>query len=241
MRHKRLYSPKKLAGLGELLLPKFEANYLLKVLRLRIGDSLRIFDGNGGEYAARIDAQTRNSVTLELGEFYARDCESNLTVTLLQAISRGERMDHVVQKATELGVTEVVPVFSEHGQVRLTAERAMSRQQHWIAIARNACQQCGRNVVPAIASPRSLADALAQVDPVTLRIVLEPGQPANWPVSAPQSIALAIGPEGGFSAGELDLARGLGYQTLGLGPRVLRTETAASAALAALQVRYGDF
>ncbi len=208
---------------------------------MRIGQSLQIFDGSGGFYLAEILSIERRSARLLVASFHNDDVESPLRLTLLQAVSRGERMDFVIQKATELGVTEIQPVLSEFGGVRLDAQRSASRLAHWTGIARSACQQCGRNRVPRIAEPQAFGEALQNLPAVDLALILDPGASAPSIDATPQSVAVAIGPEGGFSEAELTLARENNFRALRLGPRVLRTETAALAAISVLQAKYGDF
>lgn len=225
----------------ELQVGSDAAQYLGKALRMRIGESLTVFDGSGGSFCAELTNIERRSARLKILSFLDEDLESPLQLTLLQAISRGERMDFVVQKATELGVKEIQPVLTEFGGVRLDAQRSASRIAHWTGVARNACQQCGRNRVPTIAAPQDLVSALQAPSASDLSLILDPGADALEITHTPASITVAIGPEGGFSETELELATKHGFQRLGLGPRVLRTETAALAAISVLQAKFGDF
>jgi 16S rRNA (uracil1498-N3)-methyltransferase len=213
------------------------------VLRLAAGDAVIAFDGRGNEYAALIERIGKSGVTLTLGEPQSVDRESSLEVTLAQGISSGERMDYTVQKAVELGVTAIQPLASERSIVRLSAERAAKRVAHWQGIAVAACEQSGRNRVPEVLPVASVTGWLAQVPSDALRLTLSPNAESTLQeLERPQgSIALLVGPEGGLSPRERDDARAAGFSGLKLGPRVLRTETAALAALAAMQALWGDF
>ena len=219
------------------------ARYLGRVLRLRVGDELTVFDGTGPEWAATVTAMTRNSATLALGDRVESATESPLRIHLVQGVSRGERMDYVVQKATELGVKRITPVLTEYGVVKLDDSRAARRQLHWQGVAASACEQSGRTRLPLIDAPLSLkqwfgaAAADADVD-----LILAPGAATPLAqVPAPQTeVCILIGPEGGFSQTEYEDAAIAGFQAVSLGPRVLRTETAAVAALAVMQNAWGD-
>jgi 16S rRNA (uracil1498-N3)-methyltransferase len=215
-------------------------NHVTRVLRLREGDTLTLFDGRGGEYGARIAQMRRGGVRAEVGEHSAIERESPLELTLLQSIARGERMDLIVQKATELGVTRIVALVTERSVVRLDAQQAERKAAHWRAVAIAACEQCGRNRVPAVEGPVDYAAALDR--DAALKLLLDPA--ASHPMSRPgadaRSIALLVGPEGGFTDTESELARRAGFEPRHMGPRVLRTETAAITALAALQATIGD-
>ncbi len=216
------------------------ANYLLRVLRLRPGASLILFNGEGGEYQAVLEETGRRTATARVVDFAPTEAESPLAITLVQGISRGERMDFTVQKAVELGVTRIVPVIAERTVVNLKGERRERRREHWQAVAVSACEQCGRNRVPMVDEPIDLRAWLErEVD--GLRLMLDPGASDGFSaLVASRSLTLLIGPEGGFSEQEIALAAERGYRGLRLGPRVLRTETAGIVALAALQLRFGD-
>jgi 16S rRNA (uracil1498-N3)-methyltransferase len=205
------------------------------------GDRLTVFNGDGGEYAAAIVSAERREVTIDVAEFSDQDCESPLAIELGIAVSRGERMDWIVQKSTELGVTAIIPLLTERVEVKLNAERSAKRQHHWQQVAVSACEQCGRNRLPRIAAITSVAEWLpsARSD---LRLVLHHrAAPAGESTAqTPGSVSLLVGPEGGLSDGEIAAAEAAGFNALQLGPRVLRTETAPLAALAMLQSRWGD-
>jgi len=248
MRAPRLFIAGPLAQATEITLPAAAAQHVISVLRLRPGAPLTLFDGRGGEWAASLVTTDRRSAQVRVGAFSAVDRESRLQVTLLQGIARGERMDQLVQKATELGVARIIPVATERSVVQLEGARAERRSAHWQAVAQSACEQCGRNRVPEVTTPLDLAAACGSIAPTALRWLLEPAaaQPlvaAARSVAPPPGtveIALLIGPEGGLTDAELAQAARCGFQPMRLGPRVLRTETAGPAALAVLQAVVGD-
>jgi 16S rRNA (uracil1498-N3)-methyltransferase len=218
------------------------AVHLTKVLRLKVGDALVVFNGEGGEYAARVRAVERRTASIEIGEFVARELESPLSLVLVQGVSRGERMDYTVQKAVELGVTHIVPVITERTVVNLKGDRRERRQSHWQAIVNSACEQSGRNRVPVVAPIVKLHQALAE-SAAGLKLVLHHRADSGLAdMAAPQGpVTLLIGPEGGLAPAEIAAAQAVGFVPLRLGPRVLRTETAAVAAMAVLQWQWGDF
>lgn len=226
-----------------LELPQEVAHHATRALRLRSGDTITLFDGGGGEYRARLLDGGRR-VTAQIEAFDPVDRESPLAVTLVQALPSGDKMDWIVEKAVELGAGAIVPVIAERSVVRLAGERAEKRAAHLRAVARSACEQCGRNVVPEVGEIASLTDFLARAGLAgTLRLVLSPGGGNKIASLKPpaQGVVLLVGPEGGWSDSELAAIRACGWNALTLGPRVLRTETAGLAALAALQACGGDF
>jgi len=249
----RVYVDAPLAAGERVILEGNAASHVTRVLRLRVGEALTLFNGAGGEYAASIDAARGGRLTVAVGEPRAVERESPLTLTLAQGVSRGERMDLVVQKATELGVSGIVPLFTERSVVRLGAEQAERKLNHWRAIAIAACEQSGRNRLPKVAPPVSLADLLRSgTDPEgdasgcgvqDMCLLLSPGATSRidaLPRPA-TSVTVLIGPEGGLTNAEQEAAVAAGFLPVRLGPRVLRTETAAIAALALLQREFGDF
>lgn len=238
MRLSRLYSRIALSP-GPLQLDDDASDYLLKVLRLRPGDSLRIFDGTGGEYAAMLVECTRRSSIVDVQTFIETDKESPLKITLVQGLAALEKLDLVVQKATELGAARITPVAMARSQGRNLARRAMARMQRWENIAISAASQCGRAELPTIDQPMSLTDWLAS-GPATPILTLDPGARSEWPKKLKTAATLVVGPEGGMDKGELQQLDAAGARRVALGPRVLRTETAGLAALAACQIRYGD-
>jgi len=239
----RLFVSEALINGAEIELDEDRARYLGKVLRVRVGDAIAVFNGEGPEWPATITRIARNSVSLKLGESHTPAVESPLKVHLVQGISRGERMDLVVQKATELGVKRITPVQTEYGVVKLDANRAEKRRDHWQKIANSACEQSGRTRPPRVDAPLPLKHWFgAKPATVGTDLILTPGAAAklNAVVVPDTKICLLIGPEGGFSDIEYEDARVSGFTAVSLGPRVLRTETAAIVALAALQCKLGD-
>jgi 16S rRNA (uracil1498-N3)-methyltransferase len=227
----------------ELLLPAEPSAHLLRVLRLRPGSELTLFNGRGGEYAARLLGAARARARVAIGAHQAIERESPLRLTLLQGVARGERMDQIVQKATELGVQRIVPLGCEFSVVRLDAAKRAQRAVHWRSVAIAACEQCGRNrppLVEAATEPDAALAALGADD--GLRLMLQPDSPATLAALAAglRAAVLLVGPEGGLSGREQELARSAGFHACRLGPRVLRTETAPLAALSALQALAGD-
>jgi 16S rRNA (uracil1498-N3)-methyltransferase len=223
-------------------LPAETASHIAKVLRARSGDALVLFNGDGRELAGEIESVRGSKVRVTVGRAAMADRESPLAVTLLQCVPRGDRMDFVVQKATELGVRHIVPVLSHRSVVRLDVGQASAKAQHWRAVAIGACEQSGRNRLPIIDVPRQLIDYLgAPPQMPRTRLVLDPEPaPIVAPWSAEAALEIGVGPEGGFTPEELEAFRVAGFHRVCLGPRILRTETAAIAALVWLQTRYGD-
>jgi 16S rRNA (uracil1498-N3)-methyltransferase len=219
------------------------ASHVTRVLRLRVGAALTLFNGWGGEYSASIDKSHGGSVTVAVGESHTIERESPLAVTLAQGVSRGERMDLVVQKATELGVSRLVPLLTERSVVQLDTQQAQRKVNHWRAIAVAACEQCGRNRLPEIAQPIALADFLrAAKSGARLGLLLSPEaqQRVGEALKSATAVSVLVGPEGGLTDEEEQAAIAAGLTPVHLGPRVLRTETAAIAALALLQREFGD-
>jgi 16S rRNA (uracil1498-N3)-methyltransferase len=225
---------------GELVLEAGPSRHISRTLRMRPGDALAVFDGRGREAPARIEHIGKDRVTLVLGPCSEIDRESALAITLAIAVSRGDRMDTVVQKATELGVHRIRPTLSERTGVKLDPKRWEKKLRHWQQIAVSACEQCGRNRLPDIEEPRTLASVLVQPGDFEQRLLLHPAGDAAPLPAACASACLLVGPEGGFSDSEVAAAVQTGYLPLQLGPRVLRTETAPLAALSVLQARWGD-
>ena len=238
----RIYTPAALRTGTTHTLPESAAAHVTRVLRLAAGDPITLFDGSGVDYDAVLRIVARSGVTAEIGAGQSVNRESPLAVTLLQGISRGSRMDTVVQKATELGVRGIQPVITERTVVRLDAERSASRLEHWQRIVVSACEQCGRSVVPEVWPPLSLDAALAGLAPGTIGLTLDPAGTGQLDelLGTTARVALAIGPEGGFTADEIRTLTDAGFRGLRLGPRILRTETAPLAALSILQYARGD-
>ncbi|MDP4570506.1 16S rRNA (uracil(1498)-N(3))-methyltransferase [Pseudomonas sp. LPH60] len=227
-------------SLGEHELPEAQAHYIGRVLRMAEGDALQVFDGSGMEFRGTLVEVGKKRVRVQLDERFAGQDESPLQIHLGQGLSRGERMDWAIQKATELGVSEITPIFSERCEVRLKDERADKRLLHWRQVAISACEQCGRSRVPLIHPPVLLADWIKQTQ-ADLKLVLHPVAQPLESHAKPQTLAFLIGPEGGLSDAEVDQAHGAGFLPARLGPRVLRTETAPVVALAVAQQLWGDF
>jgi 16S rRNA (uracil1498-N3)-methyltransferase len=243
MRLTRCYVAAPLHAGDNRVLPRDVSAHVARVLRARAGQMLTLFDGRGGEYEARIVAIDRRGVQVQIEQHRAVERESPLTVTLLQALARGERMDLIVQKATELGVAGIVALTGERSVVHLDGAGLARRCEHWRAVAISACEQCGRNRVPTIGAVADLESACAQSDATSVRLLLAPDADLTLTAAVRQasSISLAVGPEGGFSDEEIAHAQHHGFRCCRLGPRVLRAETAPLAALAAIQAVAGDF
>jgi 16S rRNA (uracil1498-N3)-methyltransferase len=223
-----------------------QAHYLGHVLRVRINDTITLFDGSGSEFAATVMSVERKRVELKLGDSITPSTESNLQVTLVQSVIRGERMDFCVQKATELGVSRIVPVFTDRTVVKIPKDRTQKRVDHWHKTAISACEQSGRVRIPAIDHPRVLSEAVAELLTADMQVLmLDPwadAQPLHsLPAPSSNRVAVCIGPEGGFSDDELDFLRGSGALSVTCGPRVLRSETAGIIAVAACQMAWGDW
>jgi 16S rRNA (uracil1498-N3)-methyltransferase len=238
----RVYVEESLASGARHLISGGAANHMVRVLRLGVGAALTLFDGTGGEYAARIESLRKDAVLVDVGAYAAVERESPLDVTLAQGISRGERMDWVIQKATELGVRRIVPLITQRSVVRLDARQAQKKSQHWRGITISACEQCGRSRLPELAAPADLLEFLgSEARAEGTRLLLSPAGNMRIGAMKPlQKIILLIGPEGGLAPEEGDAAIAQGFVAVQLGPRILRTETAAIAALAALQQAFGD-
>lgn len=223
-------------------LPADSRAHLTRVLRLRDGDPVTLFNGDGYDYPARLVIAGRDCAAEVLDRHPAAAAEAGLAITLVQVLARGEKMDWIVQKATELGVAAIVPVTSQRCEVRLDRERADKRGLHWRQVAISACEQCGRSRIPTIAPAQPLHAALPSID-ASLRLLLDPGADTHLRDLVPggnDSIALAIGPEGGFEAHEVHLLESAGWQRLRLHGRILRTETAGLATIAALLALHGE-
>jgi 16S rRNA (uracil1498-N3)-methyltransferase len=266
MRLTRVYVDSPVAAGKRVVVEGSAANHIARVLRLRSGDSLTVFDGSGGEFGARIEEFRKEAVVVAVEEHRPLDRESPLPLTLVQGISRGERMDWIIQKATELGASRIVPVFTKRSVVRLDEKQAERKLQHWRAITVAACEQCGRNRIPDLAAPVDFFDMLtgdssARPDSAGRPDSTGHPDPAGHPDSTGatrlllsptgdlriddlqdvgKGITVLIGPEGGLEDVEQEAAIAAGFKAVRLGPRVLRTETAAIAALTIIQRYFGD-
>lgn len=242
MRLTRVFVEQTLVSGKGVGLPEQAGLHLTRVLRLDPGAPVILFDGTGGEYQGTLERDGKNWWA-RVGAHDAVERESPLDITLLQGVARGERMDLIVQKATELGVTRILPVMAERSVVKADAKQRERKQEHWQAIAIAACEQCGRNRVPVIAPAASLGDAIAALPADSLRCLLAAGTAETLAsvASGNTRVALLIGPEGGLGDNEQKFARANGFGAYRIGPRILRTETAGLAALAVLQAVSGDF
>ncbi len=242
MRLTRIFLDAPLKAGEALALPESAGRHLIKVLRLRAGDPVTVFNGSGEEYGANLGETRGRKPYVEVRELLRREPEPALRLTLLQAVSRAESMDFIVQKATELGVRSIVPVLTQRTLVRLDGERAARRQRHWQAVATRACEQCGRNRLPDIAPPTQLEAFIDGLKEDDLKVLLDPAaELSHRDLPAPKAqITLLVGPEGGLEGDETEAAMQAGFVAVGLGPRILRTETAAVAMSAILQSRWGD-
>lgn len=242
MNSPRFYCREALAPGAHVELPEPVARHAVRVLRLPPGAGIVLFDGRGGEYPARIERIERERVVAAVGAWNGVERESPLAVTLVQALQAGEKMDFTIQKAVELGVAEIVPIESRRSVTRLAGERAAKRVAHWQGVAAAACEQCGRNRVPMVAPVESLERWLARPADGALRLMLAPGAEVALAELPPAGrVQLLIGAEGGLDAQEVIAAQQVGFRAVALGPRILRTETAGLAALAAMQALWGDF
>ena len=242
MRVTRSYVDAPLAVGQTLSLPEEAANHLVRVMRLREGDGCVLFNGDGHDYQATLVAVGKRDAQVRIDAASLPDNESPLHITLLQGIARGEKMDLILQKATELGVAAIVPVNAERTEVKLDAARAEKRLAHWTSVVVSACGQSGRARVPTVAAPQSLLEAARQMPAQALKLTLDPlGEHRLSTLQpAPGGVVIAIGPEGGWSPRDRQALTEAGFQGLQLGPRILRTETAGLAAIAAVQARLGD-
>ena len=231
-------------GAGRTIdLPEDAAGHLARVLRLGVGDRCVLFNGDGHDYPARLLEVGKRTVRVEVERGMPVENESPLRVTLLQSVARGEKMDLILQKATELGVAAVHPAWSQRSEVKLDGARAGKRLAHWRSVVTSACEQSGRARVPEVPAPVALSQALAALPTPSLRLILDPeGTRAlsHLQAGADRPVVVAIGPEGGWSPLDLEQLRANGFEGMRLGPRILRTETAGLAVLAALQACYGD-
>jgi 16S rRNA (uracil1498-N3)-methyltransferase len=238
MRIPRLYFPHPLQAPSEIILEEDAHHYLQQVLRLRLHAKIILFNGEGGEYRGEYVAQNRRNSVVQLTEFLARECESPLQIHLGQGLCKPDRMEWVLQKAAELGVFSITPLLTEYGNYNLSDEKVEKRTQRWQRILASACEQCERNRLPILNCPVAITQWEPSCD---LKIFCHPAlKSADTGIQKVDSLAVAIGAEGGFSDPEVDHLLNENFQTLALGPRILRTETAAVAALTLLQMKYGD-
>lgn len=240
MRIPRIFTPQNLIGEQTIELEEAASHYLSKVLRMQPGRELVVFNGRGGEFLSCVESISKKRVCVTVGEFSADNRESPLQLELAIGISRGERMDWVLQKATELGVTRITPLLTERTEVKLAGDRQDKKIYHWQQILISACEQCQRNILPMLNEPLLLQDWLAKTE-AQHKFVLHHRDSRRLPNHEEvTSVALLIGPEGGLSDREIEQAMGKNFASLTLGPRVLRTETAPIAAISLVQYLWGD-
>lgn len=243
MRIPRIFHPQALRDQHLVELSTTAAKHLSTVLRLKTGAPLVLFDGSGFEFEAVLEKTEKKHIWVSISRMHGPAAESPLRVTLAQGISRGERMDYTVQKAVELGVAGIIPVLTERSVVRLNEKSAARKQQHWQQVIISACEQSGRVHLPQVQPPVSLGTFLAARQPAHLKLVLGPQAEmtvSQLPKPPNNDVLLLVGPEGGLDDAELDAATRAGFLGVQLGPRILRTETAALVALSLLQGRWGD-
>jgi 16S rRNA (uracil1498-N3)-methyltransferase len=242
MREVRCFVDQPLAADTSVELPEEAAGHLVRVLRLGVGAPLTLFNGDGHDYPAQIEEARKQHCVVRVNSAKPNLAESPLQLVLIQGVARGEKMDLILQKACELGVSAIWPVITERTEVRLDGERAERRQAHWLGVLRSAAEQSGRAQVPTLAPLRSLAESLAAL-PAGQRLLLDPyaGESlARLSLDPLQQVQLLVGPEGGLGDRDLQVASAVGFVPARLGPRVLRTETAGLVALSVLQARWGD-
>lgn len=239
----RLFVAQPVSAGDRIILEGQAAHHVTHVLRMRSGNAVRVFDGEGHEYQAVLAGIGRTSITLDIGAAVPADRESMLNITLAQGIARHDRMDMILQKAAELGVQTIQPLWMQRSQTHLNGERLEKRLHHWQGILISACEQCGRSTLPQLRPPAGLPEWLAGSPPAALKLMLQPdSSDALAALARPAGdITLLVGPEGGLDPDEQSLARSAGFTGIRLGPRILRTETAALAAISGLQMLWGDF
>jgi 16S rRNA (uracil1498-N3)-methyltransferase len=239
----RFFCPPPLTAGAEIALPSDAAHHAARVLRLRVGDAVTLFDGEGAEYGAQIARVTPRAVSLRVVERRAIDRESPLQVTLVQSLIASDRMDYAIQKAVELGAVAIAPVVSARSVTRLDGARSDRRVEHWRQITIASCEQCGRNRLPVVHVPCELREWLQRPSTAGLRLLLAPGATASLAsLGVPaDGIELLVGPEGGLDPDEETAALAAGFRGVRLGPRILRTETAGPAMLAAMNALWGDW
>lgn len=244
MSNLRFFNPSPLHVGQTLPLSDNAMAHAIRVMRLKVGDDLTLFCGDGYDYTCTLDQIEKKSAWVKVLDSVKVENESPLTIRLLQGISSGDRMDYTLQKAVELGVSEIFPLSTERSVTKLSGDRAEKRVEHWQGVVIAACEQSGRAVVPKVHSPLTLAQWLTQFgEPAALNITLNPtGAKRLSELQAPTTaVNMLIGPEGGLSPAEIALANQHAFQSILIGPRILRTETAALTALACMQAAWGDF
>ena len=237
----RIYTPEDLALNNRLDLDSQASTHLVKVLRLKEGSELRLFNGDGCEYLAHITVAGKKNAQVEISEILSTESKVSFPLHLGQVVSKGDRMDFTIQKAAELGITDITPLWSERCDVRLKGERLEKKMEHWKKVAISACEQSGRNKIPTIHPAMNYHEWASSVDTESKLVLHTRDQKPLSEIRAPASVALLVGPEGGITDAEVELCIQQGFTGLTLGPRILRTETAALAALSLFQYLWGDF
>lgn len=237
----RIYTPEDLDLHGKLDLDSQASTHLVKVLRLNEGAELRLFNGDGCEYLAHITIANKKNAQVEISDVLSTDSKVSFPLHLGQVVSKGDRMDFTIQKATELGITDITPLWSERCDVHLKGERLEKKMEHWKKVAISACEQSGRNHIPTIHPAMNYQDWARAVESDTKLVLHTRDQKPLSDIKASASVALLVGPEGGITDDEVDFCIQQGFTGLTLGPRILRTETAALAALSLFQYLWGDF
>jgi 16S rRNA (uracil1498-N3)-methyltransferase len=237
----RIYTPEDLALKCKLDLDSQASTHLVKVLRLTEGAELRLFNGDGCEYLAHITIANKKNAQVEISDVLSTDSKVSFPLHLGQVISKGDRMDFTIQKATELGITDITPLWSERCDVRLKGERLEKKMEHWKRVAISACEQSGRNTIPTFHSAMTYLEWAKSVEADTKLVLHTRNQKPLSEIKTPASVALLVGPEGGITDEEVEFCIQQGFTGLTLGPRILRTETAALAALSVFQYLWGDF
>jgi 16S rRNA (uracil1498-N3)-methyltransferase len=243
MRIARVYLQQDLASSATITVSGQTAHHVTHVLRLRERATLRVFNGDGNEYTATFTGKGRGEITLEIGAAVDTLPESSLTIRLAQGIARNDRMDLILQKSVELGVSEIQPLWMQRSQSHLRGERLDKRIRHWQGVISSACEQCGRATLPTLQPPLAYPDWLAGKHNSGLGLMLQPdSQTVLADLASPDgAITLLVGPEGGMNGEEKAQAEAAGFTGVRLGARILRTETAALAALSGIQTLWGDF
>jgi len=237
----RFYTEQSLSPGQKVILEETSSHHLLRVLRLKPGESLLLFNGNGKEYRAILEEAGKKQATVLVQDSRQPDRESKLHITLGQGVSRGERMDFVLQKSVELGVGSITPLWTKRSQVQLSGKRLEKRLSHWRGVIRSACEQSGRVCLPKLQHPAKLRDWHSINWKQSLQLVLDPAASLQLSDLIPaREIRILIGPEGGLEGEEISMVEESGFKRIRLGPRILRTETAALASVAAVQALWGD-
>ena len=238
----RIYVDLDLAAGETFELPEAAGHHVARVLRMKIDDSLILFNGQSGEFNAKISSLHKSKVQVEITSFDDIERESSIQIELIQGLSKGEKMDFTIQKAVELGVNKIVPVITAYSNVKLDPKRLEKKRDHWRKVIISACEQCGRNRIPELTEIMKLDDLRSESE-ADLKLILAPDAKGSLSdlTDKPETISIMIGPEGGLSRSEIEALTKNGYTGIRLGTRILRTETAALAMIAALQNQFGDY